>query len=91
MILFFISLQKRFDLLHSEKNLFVTEFKRNNVIALHLAGKSQVAIVRALYHLKVNKSFICPAIACYRELAMLHRVQKVDEKTVTTPKSECQI
>lgn len=43
------------------------EFKRNSVIALHLAGKPQVAIVRALQHLNVNKSFVSRTIARYRD------------------------
>ena len=34
----------------SEKKLFMMAFKRDSVIALHLAGKPQVAIVRALNH-----------------------------------------
>ena len=34
------------------------EFWRDNVISLYLAGKPQVAIVRALQHLNVNKYFV---------------------------------
>ena len=41
------------------------KFKRDSVIALHLAGKPQVAIVRALQHLNVNKSFASRKIARY--------------------------
>ena len=43
------------------------EFKRDSVIALYLAGKPQVAIVRALQHLNVNKSFVSRTIARYRD------------------------
>ena len=39
------------------------EFKRGSVIALYLAGKPQVAIVSALKHLNVNKSFVSHTIA----------------------------
>lgn len=41
------------------------EFKRNSVIALYLAGKSQPAIVRELKHLKVNKMFVYRTITRY--------------------------
>ena len=43
------------------------EFKRNSAIALYLTGKPQVAIVRALQHLNVNKSFDSCTISCYRD------------------------
>ena len=58
------------------------EFKRGSVIALYLAGKPQVAIVRAFPHLNVNKSYVSRTIACYRAvtLPVLHHVQKMDEK-----------
>ena len=55
------------------------EFKRGRVIALYLARKPQMAIVKALQHLNVNKSFVSCTIAYYRVLAVLHHVQKVDE------------
>ena len=42
------------------------EFKRDRVISLYLAGKPQVAVVRALQHLNVNKSFVSRTIARYR-------------------------
>ena len=42
------------------------EFKRECVVALSLAGKPQVAIVRALQCINVNKSFISRIIARYR-------------------------
>lgn len=41
------------------------EFKRNSVIALYLAGKSQPAIVRELKHLNVNKVFVYRTITRY--------------------------
>ena len=34
------------------------EFKRDSVVALYLAGKSQVAIVRALQCINMNKSIV---------------------------------
>ena len=56
------------------------EYKRDSMIALYLAGKTHVAIVRAVQHLSVNESFISRIIARYRDTSRLHRVQKVDEK-----------
>ncbi|XP_033228815.1 uncharacterized protein LOC117180425 [Belonocnema kinseyi] len=41
------------------------DFKRNSVIALYFAGKSQPAIVRELNHLKVNKVFVYRTIDRY--------------------------
>jgi len=43
------------------------EFKRNSVIALYLAGKSQPAIVRKLKNLKVNKVFVYRTISRYND------------------------
>ena len=54
------------------------EFKRNGVITLDLAGRLQMAIVRVLQHLHVNKSFISRTIARYNDTK--------NDKTVTTPK-----
>ena len=65
-ILLFTSLQNHFDPLYSEKRLFVIEFKRDSVIALYLAWKPHVCIVRAIQHLNVNKSFVSRTIASYR-------------------------
>ncbi|CAD7077233.1 unnamed protein product [Hermetia illucens] len=45
----------------------VMEFKRDSAIALYLAGNSQVAIVRALQHLNVNKSFVSRTIVRYKD------------------------
>lgn len=62
------------------------EFKRNSVIALYLAGKAQVDIVRALQHLKVNKSFVSRTIARYRDTgSVARRKGSGSTKTVTTP------
>ena len=63
----FTSVQKHFGENFPEKKLFVMEFKRDSVISLYLAGKPQVAIVRALQHLNVNKSFVSRTIARYRD------------------------
>ena len=43
------------------------EFKRDSVIALYWTEKPQVAIVRALQHVNVNKSFVSLTIARYRD------------------------
>uniref|UniRef100_A0A6P4F0R8 Uncharacterized protein LOC108045962 n=1 Tax=Drosophila rhopaloa TaxID=1041015 RepID=A0A6P4F0R8_DRORH len=43
------------------------DFKRNSVIALHLAGKSQPSIVRELKLLKVNKVFVYRTITRYND------------------------
>ena len=39
------------------------EFKRDSVIYLYLAGKPQVAFVRALQHLNVNTFFVSRSVA----------------------------
>ena len=49
------------------------EFKRDSVISLYLAGKPQVAMVRALQHLNVNKS---RTIARYRDTGSVARRQR---------------
>ena len=43
------------------------EFKRDSLIASYLAGKPQMAIVRALQHLNVKKSFVSHTIVRYRD------------------------
>ena len=63
----FTSLLNDLRLSFMEKNLSAMEFKRDSVIALYLAGKPQVAIVSALQHLNVNKSFVSRTIARYRD------------------------
>ena len=59
-------MQKHFGGNCLEKKLFVMEFKRDSVVALYLAGKPQVAIVRALQCINVNKSAVSRTIARYR-------------------------
>lgn len=49
------------------KAIFEMDFKRNSVIALYLAGKSQPAIVRDLNHLRVNKMFVYRTITRYND------------------------
>ena len=61
-----------------EEKLFVMEFRRDNVISLYLAEKPQVAIVRALHHLNVNKSFVSPTIARYRDTGSVADVNEMD-------------
>ena len=75
--------------------LFVREFKRGCAIALYLAGKPQVAIVRALLHLNVNKSFVSYTITRYRDtgnvVLRLKSTKKNGNITRNDPKSEVQI
>ena len=62
------------------------EFKRNSVIALYLAGKSQPAIVRELSHLKVNKMFVYRTIKRYNDTGSIaKRYGGGPKKTATTP------
>jgi inhibitor of nuclear factor kappa-B kinase subunit alpha len=62
------------------------EFKRDSVIALYLAGKSQKAIVRALEHLNVNQSFVSRTISRYRDTGSVTRRQGSGrKKTATAP------
>lgn len=62
------------------------EFKRNSVIGLHLAGKTQVAIVRALKHLDVNKFFVHRTIKRYNETGSIaKRYGGGRKKTATAP------
>lgn len=61
------------------------EFKRNSVIALYLAGKSQPAIVRELQHLKVNKIFVYRTITRYNDTGSIaKRHGGGPKKTATT-------
>lgn len=60
------------------------EFKRDSVIALYLAGKPQVAIVRALQHLNVNKSFVSRTIARYRDTGSVAPRPKSGRKKTAT-------
>ena len=60
------------------------EFKRDSVISLYLAGKPQVAIVRALQHLNVNKSFVSRTIACYSDTGSVARRLGSGRKKIAT-------
>ena len=61
------------------------EFKHDSVIAFYLAGKPQMAFVRALQHLNVNKSFISCTIARYHDTDYVASRPKSGQKqTVTT-------
>ena len=72
----FIGLQKHFGGNFFEKKLFVMEFKRDSVVVLYLAEKPQVAIVRALQCINVNKSFVSRTIARYRDTGSVGRSRK---------------
>lgn len=62
------------------------EFKRNSVIALYLAGKSQAAIVRQLKHLEVNKMFVYRTINRYNDTGSIaKRHGGGHKKTATSP------
>lgn len=61
------------------------EFKRNSVIALFLAGKSQSAIVQELQHLNVNKMFVYRTIERYKETGSIKVQQgRGSHKTATS-------
>ena len=63
------------------------EFKRDSVIGLYLAGRLQVAILRAPQHLHVNKSFVSSAIALYCDTgSVASRPKSGRKKMVITPK-----
>ena len=59
------------------------EFKRDSVIALYLAGRLQVATVRALQCINVNKSFVSRIIARYRDTGSVARRQGSGRKNTT--------
>ncbi|XP_053968116.1 uncharacterized protein LOC128869564 [Anastrepha ludens] len=64
----------------------VMECKRNSVIALYLAGKSQPAIVRELSHLKVNEMFVYHTIKRYNDTGSIaKRYGGGPKKTTKTP------
>ncbi|KAF2897019.1 hypothetical protein ILUMI_09157 [Ignelater luminosus] len=78
--------QKHLRIGQIEKKLFVMEFKRNSVIALYLAGKSQSAIVRELEHIKVNRKFVYRTINRYNETgSVVKRYGGGPKKTATSP------
>lgn len=61
-------------------------FKRNSVIALYLAGKSQPAIVRELQHLRVNKMFVYRTITRYNDTGSIKKRGGCGPKrTATSP------
>ena len=71
--------------MHSEIKLFVMKFKSDSMIALYFTGKPLVAIVRALQHLNVKKSFVSSTIARYHDTGSIALRQKSGrKKTVTT-------
>ena len=51
-----------------------------SVVALYLAGKLQVAIVSALHHLNVNKSFVTRNIAHYCDTGSIASRSKKQKK-----------
>ena len=51
------------------------ELKRDSVIALYLARKPRVAIVRALQYLNVNKSFVAYSFTRYSDSKSASQVQ----------------
>ena len=72
------------------------EIKRDSVIALYLAGKPQLVIVKAHQHLIVNKSFVFRTIACYSDTGRVasgpESGQKKNGNNIRNdPKSEGQI
>ena len=56
------------------------EFKRDSVIALYLAGKPQVAIVRALQHLNVNNFFVSRTIPRSHDISSVASSPKSGQK-----------
>jgi transposase len=62
------------------------EFKRNSVVALYLAGKSQPDIVKQLQHLNVNKMFVYRTIRRYDDTGSIaKRGGCGPKKTVRSP------
>ena len=57
------------------------EFKRDSQVALYLAEKQQVAIVRALQCINVHKSFVSCSIARHRDTGSVARRQGSERKT----------
>lgn len=62
------------------------EIKRNGVIGLFLAGKSQQAIVRELQHLNVNRKFVYRTIKRYNDTGSIKkRYGGGVQRTATSP------
>lgn len=81
-----MSRQKHLRLSFVEKKFCDMDFKRNSVIALYLAGKSQPAIVNELKHLKVNKMFVYRTITRYNGTgSVAKRYGGGPKKTATSP------
>ena len=51
------------------------KFKCDSVVALYLAGKPQVDIIRSLQCINVNKYFVSRTIARYRDTCSVARCQ----------------
>lgn len=66
------------------------DFKRNSVIALYLAGKSQSAIVKALSHIKVNKMFVFRTIKRYKETGSTDKRHRGGKKKTATSREMVQ-
>ena len=56
------------------------EFKHDNAIALYLAGKPQMAIVKALQYLNANKSFVPCTTARYHNTGIIASSSKSGRK-----------
>lgn len=85
-IILFTSCQKHLPLNFIEQKLFEMEFKRNSVIALYLAGKSQPSIVREVKHFKVNKMFVYRTITRYNGTGSVYPRDGVGwKKTARSP------
>ena len=65
------------------------QFKRDSVLALYLAAKPQVAIVRAIQCINVNKSLVSRTIARYRDtgsVSSAEMVRKVKKRLDRNPR-----
>ena len=56
------------------------EFKRDSMVALYLAGKPQVAIVRTRQCINVNRSFVYRTIPRYCDTGSVARHQGSERK-----------
>lgn len=62
------------------------DLKRNSVVALYLAGKSQTEIVRQLKHLQVNRMFVHRTIKRYNDTGSIaKRHGGGPKRTATSP------
>lgn len=60
------------------------DFKRNSVIALYLAGKSNSVIVKELQHLKINKMFVSRTINRYNDTGSVKKRYGGGPKKIAT-------